>query len=77
MNKSYFVITNSDGDTCVDMITEEKLLKRLDEKYWGEDVKFLNEIPTSDTNYWGETVLIVGGEIVVPKPKEIVVSYNL
>ena len=34
----YFVISNSDGDTYIQMMTREVLNQRIKEDYFGEDV---------------------------------------
>lgn len=71
----YFVINNSDGDTYVTLISESELCKRLDENYWG-DVEILTDIPLSaDTNYWGESILIIRGNIAVPSAAEVVTKH--
>jgi len=73
---SYFIISNSDGDTTVDKISKEELLRRLNESYYG-NVEYKNQVEESDTNYWGEGVLIIKGEIVVPEPIETVKEYDI
>ena len=80
MNEKYYVIRNSDGDTTVDEFTKEQLLKAIQENYWGtngsEDI--LTELPeNTDTNYWGEGLLIIKGSVVVPTPKQIVTKYDI
>jgi hypothetical protein len=41
----------------------ETLLERLEEKYWG-DQEILYDLPkSSDTNYWGDSILIIEGKI--------------
>lgn len=72
----YFLISNSDGDTHVEPISEKELLKRLNEE--GNEMDFMSEIPKEhDTNYWGEGVLIIKGEIVVPKAKTTITEFTL
>tara|TARA_R100001594_G_scaffold121248_2_gene157050 strand:- start:338 stop:565 length:228 start_codon:yes stop_codon:yes gene_type:complete len=74
----YFVIKNTDGDTIVSSMTKEVLEERLNEDWYGTDVKFLNEIPkNNDTNYWGEDILIIKGDIVTPKPVQTVTEYEI
>ena len=74
----YFVITNSDGDTNVTPFTKEALEAAIAENYWGEDVTYLEKIPNpTDTNYWGVSVLIIKGDVVVPKPVETVIKYEI
>jgi len=78
MNEMYFVINNSDGDTYVQMLTKEELVKRLNEEYYGSDPIFLDKIPSNmDTNYWGEGILIIKGAVTVPQPVQIVTEYAL
>ncbi|HET8688315.1 MAG TPA: hypothetical protein VFM18_17030 [Methanosarcina sp.] len=72
----YFVIRNSDGDTYVEQMSQTELEEKLSENYWG-DVKFLDAVPDSDTNYWGEVILIIRGSIAVPRAEEVVVRYKL
>ena len=76
--EKYFIIRNSDGDTRVTYIDKKELLLRLNENYYGENPVFLDEMPkNNDTNYWGESVLIIKGEIVSPKEEKIVTKYNI
>lgn len=73
----YFMISNSDGDTYITPVTKTELLKELEDR----NVEFLNKEELDadhDSNYWGENVLlIIKGEVIVPKPKEIIKSYEL
>jgi hypothetical protein len=77
--EEYFIIRNLDGDTHVENISKKALLERLNEEDYGSDVKFLDEIPNddSDTNYWGEGILIIKGEIVTPKEKHVVTEFDI
>jgi hypothetical protein len=77
MINTYFVISNSEGDTRVSMVTKQELLTRINENYWGER-EYLSEIPDElDTNYWGNNVLIIKGEVVSPVAKEKVIEYEI
>ena len=79
---SYFIIRNSGGDTRVDQVSKEELLKRIqpeeDEErcYYGR-IGFLGKIEDSDTNYWGDNILIIKGEIVTPKPKIVIETFDV
>ena len=76
--ENFFIIHNSDGDTTVRIISKEELLKDLDNGDYGEDPIFLDEIPQSDTNYWGEErYLIIKGNIVTPKAKEKIIKHEI
>jgi len=69
--ENYFVITNSEGDTTVNMRTKTQLLDELDNGDYGEDPIFLDKIPQGDTNYWGESrYLIIKGELITPTIKQ-------
>ena len=72
----YFVIHNSDGETTVEKMSKEKLLERINDEHYGK-VEFIDGIGNNDTNYWGDDILIIRGEIVVPKPKKIVETYDI
>ncbi len=80
---NYFIISNSDGDTTVNQMNKQELVEALsnDEgeegtSYWGA-VDFVKNLNENDTNYWGGDILIIKGNIVVPKPKEVITSYAL
>ena len=76
--EKYFVILNSDGDTRIDCVSKEEMLKRINEKYYGEHKNFLDVMPTeSDTNYWGDNILIIKGSVVCPKEQKVVTEYNI
>lgn len=74
----YFVIHNSDGDTIIDKISRGELLKRLNpvEPYYGK-MGILQIIKEMDTNYWGDNILIIKGEIVVPEVKTVVTELDI
>lgn len=80
MSETYFVIHNSDGATSVEYMSKEEIIKRITPEdgctYYGI-TDFLKTIEDSDTNYWGNNILIIKGEIVVPKPAEIVKAYEI
>jgi hypothetical protein len=73
----YFLIYNSDGDTKVCEISKEKFLREIEDGAWGESPEFLESIPDRDTNYWGGKMLIIKGEIVTLKKKEVVTKYDI
>ncbi len=76
--EKYFIINNSDGDTCIDCISKEELLKRINEEYYGSHKNFLDVMPTeSDTNYWGDNILVIKGNVVSPKAEQVVTKYNI
>ncbi len=71
----YFVIRNSDGDTSVTPMTKDQLLEFINED---EGSDFLSSVPSNhDTNYWGDKILIIKGEVVTPTAKEKVIEYTI
>ena len=77
MSENFFVICNSDGNTSVTQLSKEELLKQLEEEYWGDIVEFIEKINETNTNYWGDNILIIKGDIISPKPKTVITSYDL
>jgi len=80
---AYFVIANCDGETTVNQMSERTLLQRINPEengggeYYGNS-GFLEKIPeNSDTNYWGDNILIIKGDIISPKPVKVVKKYTL
>lgn len=53
--------------------------KKLKEDYWGTGKKFIlpNDIFDCDPNYWGGKLLIIKGEIIVPKAKQTIIEYEV
>ena len=75
MNETYFIIRNSDGDTTVRAVSKEQLLRDIND---GEFGNVLSELPeNSDTNYWGEDVLIIKGKMIVPKAEQVITKYSI
>ena len=75
MENLYYVI----GYEFIHELSKEELIERLEEEYYGSDLNCLDEIESGgDTNYWGERgVLIIRGNIIVPKPVEITTKYEV
>ena len=80
MEKEYFVIHNSDGDTTISHLTKDELIERLgnseESNHWGSE-GFIENLKENDTNYWGLNILIIKGKIIVPKPKSIIETYEV
>ncbi len=78
---THFVIQNSGGDTRIRQMTEAQLLAALQPNECGDAdiaaLRVLEKIPDSDTNYWGNGIIIIKGEIIVPKAKEVVTRFEL
>ena len=74
----YFVINCSEDGLYIEGLTKSELTEHLNEKYWGENVKFSDTIPeASDPNEWGRQTFIIKGTIVVPKEVKTVTQYEV
>jgi hypothetical protein len=83
---SYFVFVGG-GDCGVSMdgpLTKEQLTRKLDD-YMSDEIKvtFLSKIPPMDKGNWelGDDgplpIMVIKGEIVVPKPVEVITEYEI
>ena len=78
--EKYFIISNSDGDTTVTEMSKEELLLAIEENYWGDRTPMTLQDyheSRSDTNYWGESIMIIKGNIVVPTPKQVITKFEI
>ena len=75
-NSKYYVIHNGEGDTTVDELTKEELLKRLNERWYG-DIPCMKSVPEDSTDYWGARLLVIKGKVVTPLPVEKVTEYDV
>ncbi|SNS23026.1 hypothetical protein SAMN05446037_1006127 [Anaerovirgula multivorans] len=82
----YFVIQNNADGVCIDSVDEKTLLERLrtdeqGESYYGADMEFLDYLPDiyAGSFMWGDDnhVVIIKGNVVVPKPVKVVTEYTL
>ena len=75
---AYFVIYNSEGDTHVEEVERIKLLERILQQYYG-DVRFIENLSKvdKDTNYWGDNILIIKGEIVPPVAVQVTTKFDI
>lgn len=81
----YFMLTtDADGDVYFAQVTSEEVLNELHEE--SEDgyfapgqsgTPFLSAVPNIALSSWRPSRLLIKGEIVVPKPKEVVTRYTL
>lgn len=60
------------GDAFVHEYTEKEMLAVLAAEGAPASDEFMHQVPSSDTNYWGDKWLLIKGEVVVPKDVEIV-----
>lgn len=78
MDKYFILAPSEDGLTVSSPLTKDELQERLKENRY-LDVEYMNE----DTFDWynlsfhRRNALIIKGKIITPKPKEVVVVYDL
>ncbi len=79
---------SEDGDKTIHRMTKRIFLSRLKDEYWGPDPKFLERghllpaAPRADlpeTSDLGSFVglVIIDGDITVPKPVQVITEYEL
>jgi hypothetical protein len=74
----YFVIKCSeDGDVSFERLDAAELTKRLSQDYYGEDVEWSGSAPDPDSQYWGKRAVIIKGELVTPKPVDVVKRWEI
>lgn len=81
-HQSYFILTSGEDGISISMISKSALEKGLKQNDFGDNVKFLDHVPPIDKGCWEQdedenTVLIIKGEIVVPKPVQKVTEYEV
>lgn len=76
MEKNYFIFYhNENASWGVDgPMSEKEVRSRLDEKHYG-DLKIESDPEKVDEN--GIGLVIIKGEIIIPKPVEVVTKYSL
>jgi hypothetical protein len=82
MSNYYFIVRSTEDGTRVDGPLDQKtVLGRITpngdgETYYGSNLEFLRSVPESDKGCWMGTsegaILILKGEIVIPRVVEIV-----
>jgi len=79
-NNMYFIITrDQDGEIHTEALDKTGMADWLKERMDEEDIPtFVKDLKESDPQYWKgeEACLIIKGEIVVPKPKEVTTKYE-
>lgn len=82
----YFILTSGEDGTRVEQVAHSELLRRITpnaagETYYGcKPITFLNRIPDSDKGCWmapDGSVLIIKGEIAVPKVIQAATRYEI
>lgn len=76
MKSEYFIFFhNENASWGVDgPFTEEEISRRLSEHYYG-DLRIMKDVEEINENSTG--LVVLKGEVVIPKPVETVVKYRL
>ena len=81
MSELYFVVSSSEDGIDVQAMKSEQLKRAIKEEYWGSEMSFVDEVPETDKGCFLGTdegaILIIKGEIVVPKPKTVVKEWEV
>lgn len=75
----YIVLHQTDGEPVhVEQVTQEELLKRLNDFYYGDAPTVLDHLPTCRDGCLRELGLVIlEAKVVVPKAVQTVVKYEL
>jgi hypothetical protein len=71
----YFVIMVSDGDTFVEAMEKHTLLRALERFDYGDPDRVATELPPGKLG--DGMLLIIKGEVVKPKPKTAVETWDI
>lgn len=75
--KTYLVIVSSEDGPSMCYITKDKLIERLNENYWGNDIKWFSNPELFDLELMCNQGIIMEGKPIVPKPKKVIETYEL
>ena len=71
------LISISEDGIGIEQVDKKKFLADLnDGDYEGEHF-YTELLPSSSTEYWESGYILIEGEIIMPKPKEVVTRYEL
>ena len=83
---TYFLIHSGESNITVEALTADQVLNRItpdedDDTYYGPDPVFCASVPNCDGGYFTGTadnmILLIRGEIVVPKVVKVATRYQL
>ena len=73
----YIVFASSEDGLTITRHSREELLKKLNEKHWG-DTEISEYLPVeNDPNYWGKTIVILKGKVVRPEEKTTATEFDI
>ena len=78
----YFVLHSGESGIRVEELTPKQLKERIAEDYYGTGDRFHEELPDCDDGHFMQNadetaLLIIKGEIIVPKAKKVVTEYEV
>lgn len=82
MPETYFVIKSGEDGLSIRACTQDALRELLNEDFWGTGGRFHERVPEMSKGYFQErdgqeALLIIRGEIIVPKPKTAVQTWDV
>lgn len=79
MNDMYVVIHFSeDGDPpIIKRMSGDEIKKHLKDEYWGSRPKFVQPGQEINTDFMGNAIMIIKGEIMVPKAVQVATEWEL
>ena len=84
--EKYYILTESEdgGISMSEGLTKEEVLERVSESYYGEGMKWLDTFPGLSDNMFDidqrDSYLygvIIKGNVILPRPKTVVQTYQL
>lgn len=77
-NTVVIVHYSEDGDIpSVEQMSKDEFKKRLKENYYGEKPDFVQPAQSIDGGSQGSAILVIEGQMIVPKPVQVVTEFEL
>ncbi len=74
---NYYVFHHTIDSIGIEQVSKSELEERLDEGYWGL-LPIFDRIPQDlIRDSWGECLIIIKGDVVVPEKKEVIIKHVL
>lgn len=74
----YYLIDCLDGEAYVEELTKREILEMMGEwQHLRESPEVLDTIPSTNPAYWKGKLVIIKGEIVTPRAKQVVTEYEI
>lgn len=75
MDQIILISAGPDG-TSIDIMSEEELLNRLNDEYYGEKRRFAKPGEKIDFDSF-DGLIVIKGQIVRPKPEKVITKFKL